>query len=144
VKCSTSTGLWNFAAAVGLQSKIMTRLILSFVFIAAAMIAAVAQDATYANVNFLVLKDTNGKPVRNASVILHSVNEKGKQEKGGFQLKTDAEGKAKYDGVPYGKIRIQVIARGLQTYGEDYDINQPQMELTIKMKPPQEQYTIYK
>jgi hypothetical protein len=72
------------------------------------------------------------------------VNEKGKQEKGGFQLKTDAEGKAKYDGVPYGKIRIQVIARGLQTHGEDYDINQPQMELTIKMKPPQEQYSIYK
>jgi len=103
-----------------------------------------AQGQEYANLNFLVIKDTNGKPVRNASVILHPVNEKGKQEKGGFQLKTDAEGKAKYDGVPYGKIRIQVIARGLQTYGEDYDINQPQMELTIKMKPPQEQYTIYK
>jgi len=122
----------------------MRRLILTLVFIAIAMIASVAQDATYANVNFLVVKDTNGKPVRNASVILHPVNEKGKQEKGGFQLKTDAEGKAKYDGVPYGKIRIQVIARGLQTHGEDYDINQPQMELTIKMKPPQEQYSIYK
>jgi uncharacterized GH25 family protein len=122
----------------------MRRLILTLVFIAIAMIASVAQDATYANVNFLVVKDTNGKPVRNASVILHPVNEKGKQEKGGFQLKTDAEGKAKYDGVPYGKIRIQVIARGLQTYGEDYDINQPQMQVTIKMKPPQEQYTIYK
>ena len=122
----------------------MRRLILTLVFIAIAMIASVAQDATYANVNFLVVKDTNGKPVRNASVILHPVNEKGKQEKGGFQLKTDAEGKAKYDGVPYGKIRIQVIARGLQTYGEDYNINQPQMQVTIKMKPPQEQYTIYK
>jgi uncharacterized GH25 family protein len=122
----------------------MKRLILTLVFTAAALIASVAQDANYANLNFLVLKDTNGKPVRNASVILHPVNEKGKQEKGGFQLKTDAEGKAKYDGVPYGKIRIQVIARGLQTHGEDYDINQPQMELTIKMKPPQEQYSIYK
>jgi uncharacterized GH25 family protein len=122
----------------------MKRLILTLVFTAAALIASVAQDANYANLNFLVLKDTNGKPVRNASVILHPVNEKGKQEKGGFQLKTDAEGKAKYDGVPYGKIRIQVIARGLQTHGEDYDINQPQKELTIKMKPPQEQYSIYK
>ncbi len=122
----------------------MKRLALSVVFVAAALIASVAQDANYATLTFLVVKDTNGKPVRNASVILHPVNEKGKQEKGGFQLKTDAEGKTKYDGVPYGKIRIQVIARGLQTHGQDYDINQPQMELTIKMKPPQEQYTIYK
>lgn len=130
--------------AIGLQSRTMRRWILSFVFIAALVIAAVAQGTNYANLNFLVVKDTNGKPVRNASVILHPVNEKGKQEKGGFQLKTDSEGKAKYDGVPYGKIRIQVIARGLQTYGEDYDINQPQMDVTIKMKPPQEQYTIYK
>jgi uncharacterized GH25 family protein len=122
----------------------MKRLVLIIVFIVAALITSAAQDTSYANLNFLVIKDTNGKPVRNASVILHPVNEKGKQEKGGFQLKTDAEGKAKYDGVPYGKIRIQVIARGLQTHGEDYDINQPQMELTIKMKPPQEQYSIYK
>lgn len=103
-----------------------------------------AQGQEYANLKFLVVKDTNGKPVRNASVILHPVNEKGKQEKGGFQLKTDAEGKTKYDGLPYGKVRIQVIARGLQTHGEDYDINQPNMEVTIKMKPPQEQYSIYK
>jgi uncharacterized GH25 family protein len=103
-----------------------------------------AQGQEYANLKFLVVKDTNGKPVRNASVILHPVNEKGKQEKGGFQLKTDAQGKTKYDGLPYGKVRIQVIARGLQTHGEDYDINQPNMEVTIKMKPPQEQYSIYK
>jgi hypothetical protein len=49
----------------------MKRLILTLVFTAAALIASVAQDANYANLNFLVLKDTNGKPVRNASVILH-------------------------------------------------------------------------
>ena len=60
------------------------------------------------------------------------------------KLKTDADGKANYDGLPYGKIRIQVIARGFQTYGEDYDVNQQSMEFTIKMKPPQEQYSIYK
>jgi hypothetical protein len=96
------------------------------------------------NLNFVVLKDDNGKPVRNASVILHQVNTRGHQGQGGLQLKTDNEGKASYAGIPYGKLRVQVIAPGFQTYGEDHDINQPQHEFVIKLKRPQEQHTIYK
>jgi len=96
------------------------------------------------NLSFVVLKDDNGKPVRNASVILHQVNGRGRQGQGGLQLKTDNEGKAYYAGIPYGKLRIQVIAPGLQTYGEDHDINQPELEFVIKLKRPQEQHTIYK
>lgn len=96
------------------------------------------------NLSFVVLKDDNGKPVRNASVILHQVDGRGRQGQGGLQLKTDNEGKAYYAGIPYGKLRIQVIAPGLQTYGEDHDINQPEQEFVIKLKRPQEQHTIYK
>jgi hypothetical protein len=93
--------------------------------------------------NFLVLKDYNGKPIRNASVVLHPVRKDGKQSKGGLELKADAEGKASFDGVPYGKLRIQVLAPGFQTYGEDYDVHQPNMQITVKMKRPQEQYSVY-
>jgi len=96
-----------------------------------------------ATLNFVVLKDYNGKPVRNAAVVLHLVNEKGKQDRGGLELKTDADGKASYEGVPYGKLRIQVLAQKLQTYGADYDVNQPTMEITIKLKRPESQYSIY-
>ena len=93
--------------------------------------------------NFVVLKDDNGKPVRNAGVVMHSVDKNDKQERGGLELKTDAEGKASFDGVPYGKLRVQVLARGFQTYGEDYEVNQPTMEITIKLKRPDSQYSIY-
>jgi len=96
-----------------------------------------------ATLNFVVLKDYSGKPVRNAVVVLHEVTDKGKQERGGLELKTDVDGKASYEGVPYGKLRIQVLANGLQTYGADYDINEPTMEITIKLKRPGEQYSIY-
>ena len=92
---------------------------------------------------FLVLKDYNGKPVRNASVILHPLRKDGKQERGGFQLKTDQEGKTSFEGVPYGKLRVQVLARGFQTYGEDFEIKQPTTEITIKLKQPSGQYSIY-
>jgi len=97
-----------------------------------------------ANLTFTVLKDYNGKPIRNASVILHDVNAHGHQSQGGLQLKTDIDGKASYAGVPYGKLRIQVVAPGFQTYGQDYDINQPEHEFVIRLKRPQEQYSIYK
>jgi Carboxypeptidase regulatory-like domain len=96
-----------------------------------------------AALNFVVLKDYNGKPVRNASIVLHPVNDKGKQSRGGFELKTDDEGKTSFDGVPYGKLRVQVLASGFQTFGEDYDIQQPTLEITIKLKRPQSQYSIY-
>ena len=109
--------------------------------VAALCLAAFAGDTS--NLKFMVVKDKNGKPIRNASVILHPVDKHGHQERGGLQVKTDGEGKTSYDGVPYGKLRIQVIASGFQTFGEDFDINKPVTEINIRMKPPQEQYSIY-
>jgi len=94
-------------------------------------------------VNFLILKDDNGKPVRNAAIIMHPVNSRGKQGRGGLELKTDADGKSNFDGIPYGKLRVQILASGFQTYGEDFDINQPKVNLTIKLKRPQGQYSVY-
>jgi hypothetical protein len=94
-------------------------------------------------VKFEVLKDDNGKPVRNAAVVLHPVEHNGKQSRGGFELKTDGEGKTEYAGVPFGKLRIQVIAPGFQTFGEDYDISKLEQAITIRMKRPRDQYTIY-
>ena len=103
---------------------------------------AVANDA--ATLHFTVLKAENQKPVRNASVIIHPVNKEGRQQKGGVELKTDAEGTARVDGIPFGRMRIQVIAPGLQTYGEDCEIKQADQEFVIKMSRPKDQLSIYK
>ena len=105
---------------------------------------ALAQDdEQYAAVAFLVLRDYNGKPVKNASVIMHPVSKKGKQKNSGLQLKTNTDGKTSFDGIPYGPLRVQVLAQGFQTFGEDYDVNKPDIEITIKLKRPQGQYSIY-
>jgi len=92
---------------------------------------------------FSVVKDDNGKPVRNAAVVLHPVNAKGKQERGGIELKTDPDGKTNSDGIPYGMLRVQVLAHGFQTYGEDFDISKPKTDITIKLKRPQGQFSVY-
>ena len=95
------------------------------------------------NLHFTVVKDDNDKPIRNASVILHPVGKNGKQAKGGFQLKTDNDGKALSEGLPYGALRVQVLAPGFQTFGDDYDVNQPEMDIQIRLKRPTEQLSIY-
>jgi Carboxypeptidase regulatory-like domain len=100
------------------------------------------EDPT-SKVEFMVVRDTNGKPVRAASVVLHPVSKKGKQARGGFELKTDNDGKTEFEGVPYGKMRIQVLAQGFQTYGDDYLIDKPDVNIVIKLKRPAEQYSVY-
>ncbi len=92
---------------------------------------------------FTVTKDDNGKPVRNAAVILHPVADSGKQERGGLELKTDPDGKTNIDGIPLGKLRIQVLAHGFQTYGEDFNIEKSKTEIAIRLKRPQGQFSVY-
>lgn len=120
----------------------MKRVCLVVVLLAWLPVVAVAADKS-SNLQFLIIKDYNGKPVRNASVILHPVNKYGKQDRGGYQLKTDAEGRTSFAGVPYGTLRVQVLAQGFQTYGEDYSISQPATDITIKLKRPNGQYSVY-
>ena len=105
-------------------------------------VSAWGADPTAA-LSFVVLKEDNGKPIRNAAVVLHPVNTRGKQGRGGFELKTDADGKTHFEGVPYGKLRVQVLAPGFQTFGEDYEIAEETKEITVKLKRPQKQYSIY-
>ncbi len=118
-------------------------ILLVFAMVLAFPVAAKKKHEPLATVNFVVLRDENGKPIRNAAVVMHPVNDDGRQQRGGIELKTDPEGKANYDGVPYGKMRVQVLAPGFQTYGDDYEISQPSIDLTIKMKRPGKQYSIY-
>jgi hypothetical protein len=96
-----------------------------------------------ASLRFVVVRDTDGKPVRNAEVVLHPVKRKGKQDKGEMDFKTDAEGKTSVDDIPYGQLRVQVLAPHFQTFGEDYEINKAEMEITVKLKHPGEQYSVY-
>src|ERR1700719_5344145 len=76
---------------------------------------------------FVVVRDSDGKPVRNAEVVLHPVQRKGKQAKGEMELKTDAEGRTNIDGIPYGPLRVQVLAPHFQPFGEDYENNKGEM-----------------
>ena len=140
---STNQRLVGKMRAMKRRLGLATATLLAAGLLLTAVAMAQDEDDQYAAVSFLVVRDYNGKPVKNASVIMHPVNRKGKQERSGFQLKTNSDGKTNFDGVPYGMLRVQVLAPGFQTYGEDYDVNKPQIDITIKLKRPQGQYSVY-
>jgi hypothetical protein len=93
--------------------------------------------------SFVVLRESSGKPIKNASVVIHSLRRDGSQDSEGFQLKTDADGRAFIDDIPYGKLRLQVLAHSLQTYGDDIEVKEPKQEIVIRLKPPANQVSVY-
>jgi len=93
-----------------------------------------------AKIEVSVLRDKDSKPIENAAVIFHTLKEKGNME-----LKSNEDGKALIDVLEIGEtVRLQIIAKGFQTYGGDYKIEKDQMAIEVRMKRPGEQYSIYK
>jgi hypothetical protein len=87
-----------------------------------------------------IVRDTDAKPVENAAVIFHLDGDKGNME-----LKTNEDGKTMIDVLPMGsKATLQVIAKGFQTYGQEFTIDKATMALGVRLKRPGEQYSIYK
>jgi hypothetical protein len=96
-----------------------------------------------ARIEVTVVRDVNGKPIENAAVIFHPME--GEKDKGNMELKTNEDGKAIIDVLPIGDtVRLQIIAKGFETYGEDYKVDKAQLTIDIRMKRPGEQYSIYK
>jgi hypothetical protein len=126
-------------------------IVLLIVIAAAALLAGGQKPA--ATLQFLVVSDQSTKcqngadppcPLRNAEIVLHGVDKKGKQKQEGLELKTHEDGRASVEGIPYGRIRVQVILPHYRTYGEDFDVSQPVHIITIKMERPADQHSIYK
>jgi hypothetical protein len=95
------------------------------------------------HVEVTVVRATNGKPIQDAAVIFHPL-ENGR-DNGNMELKTNEDGKATIDLLATGSsVRLQIIAPGFQTYGEDYKVDKDNMAIDVKLKRPAAQYSIYK
>jgi hypothetical protein len=90
----------------------------------------------------------SGKPVDRASVIVNfvegrSVVKLGKKIQTHWEVRTNQEGIAKVPALPEGKVRVQVIAKGYQTFGQTFEVSGAEKTLTIKLNPPQPPYSAH-
>jgi hypothetical protein len=94
------------------------------------------------SVTVTVLRDSDGKPLRNAAVVFHTQQD-GKVD-GNMELKTNEDGKATLSIVPIGnKVLVQVIAQGYRTFGREYDVPKSKNFITVRLLPPDRQYSLY-
>jgi hypothetical protein len=119
--------------------------------VSAVLLAALASSALavapMTKIN-IVLKDQAGKPVDHASVVVrfvqgHSVVKLGKAIRTTFELRSNQEGEARIPSIPQGKILVQVIAKGFQTFGQTFDVTEEEKTLDITLNPPQQQYSAH-
>src|SRR5258705_12197345 len=113
----------------------------------ALLFCALAAAAPMTRLN-IVVKSQGGKPVDRASVVVrfvqgHSVVKLGKAVRTTFELRTSQEGEAQVPSIPQGKIRIQIIAKGYQTFGQVYDVSEDEKTIEIAINPPQQQYSAH-
>jgi uncharacterized GH25 family protein len=111
------------------------------------LVAAAAWAAPMTKLN-VVVKTQSGKPIDRASVVVrfvegHSVVKLGKAIRTTFEMRTNQEGEVNIPSIPQGKIRIQVIAKGYQTFGQIFDITDEEKTVDIAMNPPQQQYSAH-
>jgi hypothetical protein len=85
----------------------------------------------------IVVINSDDKPAGNASVYLR-FNESGgflrKDKLAEMSFKTNEDGSVKVPNVPIGKVLIQVVGKGLHTYGKWYDISKDQDTIEIKLE----------
>jgi len=92
------------------------------------------------------VKTPSGNPVDRASVIVKFVKGRAKMKLGKkilktWETRTNQEGLAKIPPIPQGTIQVQVIAKGYQTFGQIFEIDEEQKTVEVKLNPPQDQYS---
>lgn len=94
------------------------------------------------------VRSLQDKPIDRASVVVRfvegrSIVKLGKKVMTNWEVRTNQEGVARIPSIPQGKIRIQVIAKGYQTFGKVFEIEEPEKTIEIKLNPPQAQYSVH-
>ncbi len=108
-------------------------------------IAAFGKELTRVQIKVTSL---SGKPVDRASVVINFVKGRsaikmGKKQLTHWETRTNQEGMVKLPQMPQGEILIQVIAKGYQTFGQKFDVDEDDKTIEIKLNPPQPQYSAH-
>ena len=71
----------------------------------------------------------------------HGLNVNMKKIVTNWETKTNQEGNVTIPAIPQGQVTIQIIATNYQTFGDLYDLNEPEQTIAIKLNRPQAQYS---
>ena len=96
----------------------------------------------------LEVRTVADKPIDRASVVVRFAGERsiakfGRKVRTHWEMRTNQDGVANIPPIPQGKILIQVIAKGYQTFGQTVEVNEEEKTIPVKLNPPQPQYSAH-
>jgi len=125
----------------------MRRAVLFLAALLASVFAASAADLTKLKI---VVKTEAGRPIDRAEVIVRwRANEKhprasfGRAVRTTFEVRSNQEGEANFPTVPQGNILVQVNAKGYQTFGKVFQVDEEEKTIQVNLNPPQQQYSAH-
>jgi len=96
------------------------------------------------------VKTPGGHAIDRAEVIIrwkanakHPAERYGKAVSTTYEMRTNQDGIAKVPAIPQGSILIQVNAKGYQTYGHVFDIDEEAKTIDVVLNQPQQQYSAH-
>ena len=92
------------------------------------------------------IADDKGAPVPKAAVTLNFIRGKnmfGKKDRAQWDVKTDSKGNTTVPFIPHGKLKVQVYAKGFQTFGNEFEIAGEEQVIPVKLLVPQDQYSAH-
>ena len=104
-----------------------------------------AADEKTTKLTVHVLDEATKKPIYNAHVVVRfEVDRKLRRDKRvSWESKANQRGEVVLSLIPRGTVKVQVIARGYQTYGDQHELNQSEQTVVVAMKIPSGQKSAY-
>lgn len=110
------------------------------VLLACLLPVSLAADKEYTTLTVAVMDAVKDRPVPKAAVTVHFVSGRRmlrmKKVRAEWNTKTNNKGLAELPEMPSGRVRLQVIAPGFQTYGDEFEISGKEQTVTVKLKRP--------
>ena len=121
------------------------QVIRGFILAVVLLLPLAAADMTTLTIH---VTSQSGKPVDHASVVVKFIQGRskvkfGKKIRTEYELHSNQDGIAKIPPIPQGTILVQIIAKDYQTFGDNFDVNEPEKTIDIKLNPPQPQYSAH-
>jgi hypothetical protein len=93
-------------------------------------------------VHVLVKDAASDQPIANARLTLQFREPAGEVRPSrskvlSFSAKTNAQGRCKFSNIPKGTIHLIVTAERHQTFGQDFELEQDNQLIEVKLKKPQ-------
>lgn len=98
----------------------------------------------------ITVKTPGGHAIDRAEVIVrwkanakHPAERYSKAVSTTYEMRTNQDGIAKVPAIPQGSILIQVNAKGYQTFGHVFDVDEEEKTIDVVLNQPQQQYSAH-